>query len=184
MLKGAAILMAPERVTSGCYSRLHRFTPMGVHQNLRSLLYDREARSRQARLFQMEPSRQHLHSNSADILGRQERAAELRASGLTVREVAQRLNCSPYVAQTLLNRAYDQRLGNCETGWLQGLPHRAARTLLTQGFRSKEDVADALASGRLTSDQPGVGQKTLGVLAAWLAEEVLAQATHAAGSSD
>lgn len=115
---------------------------------------------------------QHLHSNSAGILGRQQRAVELRAAGLTVREVAQRLNCSPYVAQTLLNRADDRRLGEGNAGWLEGLPHRAARTLLVQGYRSKADVADAIANGHLTSDQPGVGQKTLTVLAEWLAEEV------------
>lgn len=120
----------------------------------------------------------HLPSNSAEILGRQQRAVELRATGLTVREVAQQLNCSLYAAQTLLNRADDRRVDAADTGWLAGLPHRAARTLLELGYKTKADVANALAIGRLTSDQPGVSQKTLTVLTEWLASEIQAEAAQ------
>jgi hypothetical protein len=103
---------------------------------------------------------------------------ELRAAGLTVREVAQQLKCSLYVAQTLLNRADDTRVLAADTGWLTGLPHRAARTLLKQGYKSKADVASALATGHLTSDLPGVGQKTLTVLAEWLAADIQVEAAQ------
>jgi hypothetical protein len=119
----------------------------------------------------MSPHFPQLHPNSAAILGRQQRAQELRAAGLTIREIAVQLECSPYVAQTLLSRAHDRRVEMDDTGWLEGLPHRAARILLTQGYKTKDEVVNALSRGDLTSDQPGVGRKTLEVLAQWLATE-------------
>lgn len=111
-----------------------------------------------------------LHANSPDILVRQRHAIALRAKGLTVKEVARELKCSPYVAQTLLARAADARIDAPTTAWLSGLPHRTARALLAHGYKDKQEVANDLISGQLTSDLPGIGAKTLRALADWLAE--------------
>lgn len=113
----------------------------------------------------------YLKPNSSNILERQKRAAELRATGLTVLQVARELHCSPYVVQTLLNRANDRRLEIDDTGWLAGLTHSTARTVLAQGYKTKADVASALVNESLTCDQPGVGRKTLAELAQWIEAE-------------
>ena len=110
----------------------------------------------------------HLSSNSTEILERQKRAEAHRATGLKVREVARTLGCSPYVAQTLLNRANDKRLDAQDTTWLTGLSHRTARTLLAQGYKDAVEVARALTEGVLSSGAPGVGPKMLEELGRWI----------------
>lgn len=90
---------------------------------------------------------------------------------MKVREIARELGCSIYVTQALLKRAEDKRLDFEDAGWLSALPHRAARALLMHGFKSRADVAEALSSGLLSSDQPGVGNKTLRILTAWIQDE-------------
>ena len=116
----------------------------------------------------MEQKIPHLTSNSTEILERQKRAEVLRASGMTVREVAIELRCSMHVAGTLLARTHDQRIDTGNTNWLNGLPHRTARALLALGFRSQQDVASALADGAINSDTPGMGPKTVAAIEEWL----------------
>jgi hypothetical protein len=112
-----------------------------------------------------------LSPNSTEILERQKRAEALRASGLTIREVAIALRCSMHVAGTLLARSQDQRVDTGNTGWLNGLPHRTARALLALGFRTQQDVANALADGSITSDMPGMGPKTVAAIEEWLGRD-------------
>ncbi|MBL0726140.1 hypothetical protein [Piscinibacter sp. HJYY11] len=110
----------------------------------------------------------HLSSNSSEILERQKRAEALRASGMTVREVAIELRCSMHVAGTLLARSHDPRIDTGNSDWLNGLPHRTARALLALGFSSQHGVASALAEGSLNSGTPGLGPKTVAAIEKWL----------------
>ncbi|MBL0729603.1 hypothetical protein [Piscinibacter sp. HJYY11] len=87
---------------------------------------------------------------------------------MTVREVAIELRCSMHVAGTLLARSHDQRIDKSSSDWLNGLPHRTARALLTLGFKSQKDVSEALVNGTLNSDTPGMGQKTITAIEEWL----------------
>lgn len=121
-----------------------------------------------SQILQMEQQLPHLSSNSTEILERQKRAEALRASGLTIREVAIQLRCSMHVAGTLLARSHDQRIDTGNSAWLNGLPHRTARALLALGFRTKQDVSRALADGTINSDTPGMGPRTVAAINDWL----------------
>lgn len=109
-----------------------------------------------------------LTNNSPEILERQQRVVELRATGLKILAISKEMGCSPYVVSTLLSRAEDVRLNLENPEWLKGLPHRSMRTLLQYGYSSKEEVAAGLANGSLSAELPGVGQKMLTALCAWL----------------
>ena len=109
-----------------------------------------------------------LTNNSPEILERQQRAVELRSTGLKIQAISKEMGCSPYVVSTLLSRAEDVRLNLENPEWLKGLPHRSMRTLLQYGYSSKEEVAAGLSSGRLSAELPGVGEKMLAALCAWL----------------
>lgn len=96
---------------------------------------------------------------------------------MTVREVAIELRCSMHVAGTLLARSHDQRIDTGNSDWLNGLPHRTARTLLALGFKSQQEVSEALAKGSINSHMPGMGPKTVAAIKEWLARVAFSELT-------
>lgn len=111
------------------------------------------------------------HTNSPDILRRQKRVLELRAEGLTAREIALELECSLHVVQTLITRSSDQRVSFLGSEWADGLPHNTARALLKQGYKSRDEIAQGILSGELTKDLPGLSERAMQTLAQWLGDE-------------
>lgn len=111
-----------------------------------------------------------LPANSPHILARQKQAMALRAQGLTVRAIAAQMGCSIHVAQRLVARLVDSRLGVGDTAWTVGLSHRNATALLKNGFAGRRQVEESVLLGTLNEGAPGLSATAMVDIRRWLAE--------------
>jgi hypothetical protein len=79
----------------------------------------------------------------------------MRAQGMTIRDIAVKLGCSPQVVRDALRKAADVRTpsGSQHGDWLAPLPYRAANILMREGYKDVQEVRHAIDAGVLS---PGV----------------------------
>ena len=97
------------------------------------------------------------------------RSARLQRQGKSHAEISKELGLPPSTVRTWIENWQCQD-AHCRR-WLAGLPPRVARSLLANGFETREAVAEAYRHGLICPGKtPGIGKQGYAQIAAWLGQ--------------
>jgi transcriptional regulator len=96
---------------------------------------------------------------------------KLRSAGLTYKEIALSFGLSVTRVRQIHLKSLLLEQDNIASKWTHGLPKKIANVLVGEGYKNKESVMEALASGELTK-VVSFGHKSIELIKAWAVSQL------------